>query len=134
VTVALNEFRFPKLASLTKRYHRQYIFRWSIRFSRKGELSSLESFLSSARSSSPTGKPGQPPILCCATAIFVVACVRGIIMRAYLRTRASVATSEIARRWEYRYGAGASVILALMGFWCYIAFSRAFDSFVHLVS
>ncbi len=79
-------------------------------------------------------KTGEPLILYCAIAIFVVACVRGIMMRAYLRARASVTTSEIARRWEYRYGAGASVILALMGLWCYIAFSRTSDSFAHLVS
>ncbi len=79
-------------------------------------------------------KTGEPLILYCAIAIFVVACVRGIMMRMYLRRRASVTTAEIARRWEYRYGAGASVILALMGLWCYIAFSRTNDSFAHLVS
>ena len=79
-------------------------------------------------------KTGEILILYCAIAITLVACARGYMMRAYLRTRDTVTTAEIARRWEYRYGAGASVILALLGLWCYIAFSRTNDSFAHLVS
>ncbi len=79
-------------------------------------------------------KTGEPLILYCAIAIFLVACARGIMMRTYLRNRASVTTAEIARRWEYRYGAGASMILALLGLWCYIAFSQTSDGFAHVVS
>jgi diguanylate cyclase (GGDEF)-like protein len=79
-------------------------------------------------------KTGEILILYCAIAITLVACARGYMMRAYLRKRETVTTAEIARRWEYRYGAGASVILALLGLWCYIAFSRTNDSFAHLVS
>jgi diguanylate cyclase (GGDEF)-like protein len=79
-------------------------------------------------------KTGEILILYCAIAITLVACARGYMMSAYLRTRETVTTSEIARRWEYRYGAGASVILALLGLWCYIAFSQTNDSFAHLVS
>ena len=79
-------------------------------------------------------KTGEILILYCAIAITLVACARGYMMSAYLRTRETVTTAEIARRWEYRYGAGASVILALLGLWCYIAFSRTNDSFAHLVS
>jgi diguanylate cyclase (GGDEF)-like protein/PAS domain S-box-containing protein len=79
-------------------------------------------------------KTGEILILYCAIAITLVACARGYMMRAYLRTRDTVTTSEIARRWEYRYGAGASAILLLLGIWCYIAFSRTDDPFAHLVS
>ena len=79
-------------------------------------------------------KTGEVLILYCAIAIFLVACARGIMMRTYLRNRASVTTAEIARRWEYRYGAGASMIFALLGVWCYIAFSQTSDGFAHVVS
>jgi diguanylate cyclase (GGDEF)-like protein/PAS domain S-box-containing protein len=79
-------------------------------------------------------KTGEILILYCAIAITLVACARGYMMRAYLRTRDTVTTSEIARCWEYRYGAGASAILLLLGIWCYIAFSRTDDPFAHLVS
>jgi diguanylate cyclase (GGDEF)-like protein/PAS domain S-box-containing protein len=73
-------------------------------------------------------------ILYCALAIFVVACARGAMMRAYMRTRDRVTTAEAARRWEYRYGGGAAVILALLGAWCYITFARNADPFATLVS
>jgi diguanylate cyclase (GGDEF)-like protein/PAS domain S-box-containing protein len=79
-------------------------------------------------------KTGEILIFYCAIAVTLVACARGYMMRAYLRTRDTVTTSEIARRWEYRYGAGASAILLLLGIWCYIAFSRTDDPFAHLVS
>ena len=79
-------------------------------------------------------KTGEILILYCAIAITLVACARGYMMRAYLRTRDTVTTAEIARRWEYRYGTGASAILLLLGIWCYIAFSRTDDPFAHLVS
>jgi diguanylate cyclase (GGDEF)-like protein len=79
-------------------------------------------------------KTGEILILYCALAITLVAAARGYMMRTYLRTRDTVTTSEIARRWEYRYGASASVILLLLSVWCFIAFARTNDSFAHLVS
>jgi diguanylate cyclase (GGDEF)-like protein len=79
-------------------------------------------------------KTGEILILYCAVAITLVAAARGYMMRTYLRTRDTVTTSEMARRWEYRYGAGASAILLLLSAWCFIAFSRTNDSFAHLVS
>jgi diguanylate cyclase (GGDEF)-like protein len=79
-------------------------------------------------------KTGEVLILCCAAAITLVAVARGYMMRAYLHVRDTVTTSEMARRWEYRYGAGASIILLLLGIWCFIAFARTNDSFAHLVS
>jgi len=79
-------------------------------------------------------KTGEILILYCALAIFAVACARGLMMRAYMRKRDSVTTAEAGKRWEYRYGAGASAILALLSTWCFVAFSRTTDPFATLVS
>jgi diguanylate cyclase (GGDEF)-like protein len=79
-------------------------------------------------------KTDQILIFYCAVAIFVVACARGLMMRAYLRVRSTVTTAEAARRWEHRYGAGASALLALLSVWCFISFSRTTDPFASLVS
>src|SRR5580700_766852 len=79
-------------------------------------------------------KTGDPLILYCAIAVAVVACARGYMMHTYLRKREKVTTPELARRWEYRYGVGASIILALLGLWCFISFSRTNDPFADLVS
>ena len=79
-------------------------------------------------------KTGEILILYCALAIFAVACARGLMMRAYMRKRESVTTAEAGQRWEYRYGAGASAILALLSTWCFLAFSRTTDPFATLVS
>src|SRR3984885_4958138 len=79
-------------------------------------------------------KTGDPLILYCAIAVAIVACARGYMMHTYLRTREKVTTPEMARRWEYRYGVGASIILALLGLWCFISFSRTNDPFADLVS
>src|SRR6202046_3744953 len=79
-------------------------------------------------------KTGDPLILYCAIAVTIVACARGYMMHTYLRKRETVTTPEIARRWEYRYGAGVSIIRALLGLWCFISFSRTNDPFADLVS
>src|ERR1700760_668562 len=79
-------------------------------------------------------KTGDVLILYCAIAVAIVACARGFMMHTYLRTRESVTTPEIARRWEFRYGAGASAILALLSLWCFLSFSRTNDAFADLVS
>jgi len=79
-------------------------------------------------------KTGEILLLYCTLAILLVACARGLVMRAYLRVRSTVTTTEAARRWEHRYGIGASASVALLGIWCFIAFSRTSDPFAHLVS
>ncbi len=79
-------------------------------------------------------KTGEPLLLACAVAFALVACVRGLIMRAYNRVRSSIHNRETARRWEYRYVTGAAMSVALLGAWCFIAFSRTSDPFAHLVS
>jgi diguanylate cyclase (GGDEF)-like protein len=79
-------------------------------------------------------KTGDVLILYCALAISVVAGARGIMMQAYARRRATVTTVDAARRWEFRYGVGASAILALLSVWCFVTFSRSHDAFADLVS
>jgi diguanylate cyclase (GGDEF)-like protein len=79
-------------------------------------------------------KTGEPLLLYCALAIVVVACVRGLMMRAYFRARAEVISAKDGRRWEHLYVAGASALYALLGMWCFIAFSRTSDPFTQLVS
>ena len=70
----------------------------------------------------------------CAMAFVLVACARGLVLAAYSRVRTKITSNQVARRWEHRYVAGASASVALLGLWCYVAFSRSSDSFAHLVS
>jgi len=79
-------------------------------------------------------KTGEILLLTCALAFALVAGARGILMYAYLHARSTVINLEIARRWERRYLAGATVSHALLGIWCYVAFSQTSDPFVHLFS
>ena len=79
-------------------------------------------------------RTGEILLLYCALAIVVVACARGMLMLAYIRARATVTTTEDARQWERRYVAGASASVALLGIWCYIAFTRTSDPYADLVS
>jgi diguanylate cyclase (GGDEF)-like protein len=79
-------------------------------------------------------KTGEILLLYCALAIILVACARGILMRAYFRARSTVINTEIARRWEHRYVVGAAASVALLGVWCFIAFTQTSDPFAHLVS
>jgi diguanylate cyclase (GGDEF)-like protein len=79
-------------------------------------------------------KTGEILLLVCAAAVVAVACVRALTIRAYLRTRATVTTTEAARRWEHRYVAGAAASLALLGIWCFVAFAWTTDPYASLVS
>jgi diguanylate cyclase (GGDEF)-like protein len=79
-------------------------------------------------------KTGESLLLYCALAVLAVGGARALVMRAYARARPTVKTTEVARRWEFRYAAGASATVALLGFWCYAAFAWTNDSFAHLVS
>ncbi len=79
-------------------------------------------------------KTGDQLLLWCALAIVVVACARGLEMRAYARARSTFTSVKVARRWERRYLAGAATSVALLGIWCFIAFSRTADPFADLVS
>lgn len=79
-------------------------------------------------------KTHEPLLLYCALAIIIVAFIRRAVMKAYARVRPSVTTIEVARQWEHRYVAGAAASLALLGIWCYIAFTRASDPYADLVS
>ncbi len=79
-------------------------------------------------------KTGEILLLSCALAIALVACVRGLLMYAYLHMRSSVTSLESAKRWERRYLAGATVTHALLGVWCFVAFSQSTDPFVYFFS
>jgi len=79
-------------------------------------------------------KTGQILLLYCALAVVAVACARGLVIRAYVQARSTVTTSEIAKQWENRYVAGAAASMALLGLWCFIAFTQTTDAFAHLVS
>jgi diguanylate cyclase (GGDEF)-like protein len=79
-------------------------------------------------------KTGEIILLSCAVAIALVACVRGLLMYVYCRMRPTIASLESAKRWEHCYLAGATVTHALLGVWCYIAFSQSSDPFVYFFS
>jgi diguanylate cyclase (GGDEF)-like protein len=79
-------------------------------------------------------KTGDVLILYCAIAVTVAAAARGLMMRAYNKIRETITTADAARRWEYRYSIGASVILALLSTWCFVTFARSDDAFANLVS
>jgi PAS domain-containing protein len=79
-------------------------------------------------------KTGEIVLLSCALAVLVVAGARGMLMRAYGLVRAKVTSVKTARRWEYRYVAGAAASLALLGMWCFLTFALTSDPFAILVS
>jgi len=79
-------------------------------------------------------KTGNLLLLACALAFSLVAVGRALDMRAYAKVRATVKSSESARRWEIRYGIGAASSLAILGLWCYFGLTRTSDPFVSLVS
>jgi len=79
-------------------------------------------------------KTGEILLLYCTLGIILVACARGLQMWAYRRARLTVTTSEAARYWENHYIVGATVLHALLGIWCFVAFSRTSDPFAHLLS
>lgn len=79
-------------------------------------------------------KTGEPLLLACAAALALVACVRGLFMHAYTKVKPAIQTNSQARKWEYGYVAGATTSVALLGAWCFIAFSQTSDPFAHLIS
>ncbi len=79
-------------------------------------------------------KTGEVALLYCAIAVVLVACARALVMWQYFRARATVTTTEAAKRWEYRYVAGATITYMLLGLWCYAVFAGTTDSYAHLVS
>jgi diguanylate cyclase (GGDEF)-like protein len=73
-------------------------------------------------------------LLYCAVAFALVACARGVLVRAYARLCTTITSNGVAKRWELRYVAGACVSVGLLGMWCYLAFSRHPDPFARVVS
>ncbi len=79
-------------------------------------------------------KTGEILLLYCAFAIVLVACARGLMMRAYFHARATVTSVDDGTRWEHRYVTGAAASFSLLGIWCYVAFTRTSDPYAALVS
>jgi diguanylate cyclase (GGDEF)-like protein len=79
-------------------------------------------------------RTGEPLIYLCTFALAVVACARAADMRAFVRNRPNLHTTEQGRLWEMRYVAGAAAYVALLGTWCLIGFVRTHDPFVELFS
>jgi diguanylate cyclase (GGDEF)-like protein/PAS domain S-box-containing protein len=79
-------------------------------------------------------KTNDSLLLYCTLAFIFVACMRGLSMFAYFRARARTMSPQAAKRWEACYVGGASVSVALLGIWCFIAFGRTGDAFAALVS
>ena len=73
-------------------------------------------------------------LLYCAVAFALLACARGLMMRAYTAARSSVTNVEVGRRWEHRYVVGASASYALLGLWCFLSFALTSDPYADLVS
>jgi len=70
----------------------------------------------------------------CAIAFLLLACARGLLIRAYWRARPTVTNPDAAGPWERRYVIGAVSSVALLGIWCFVSFARASDPFANLVS
>ena len=67
-------------------------------------------------------KTGEQALYLCSLAMVVVACARGLDMRAYHDQRQQLTGIPEARRWELRYVTGAAAHVSLMGIWCLLAF------------
>jgi diguanylate cyclase (GGDEF)-like protein len=79
-------------------------------------------------------KTGEPLLYLCSFLIAVVACARGLDVRAYQRRREQLATIGEAIKWERRYVAGAAAHVLLLGMWCLVAFVKTSDPFVQIFS
>lgn len=79
-------------------------------------------------------KTGAVFLLLNAAALAVIAAIRVFYMHAYNRSRPDITTSDIARRWEYGYVAGASASVGLLGIWCFLSLAVTDDPFAPLIS
>src|SRR5436309_2180876 len=69
-------------------------------------------------------KSGEPLLWACAAAIVLFAAARNWDMGHYAKLRRAGMSNEAIIAWELRYVVGASVYVALLGFWCFVAFVR----------
>jgi diguanylate cyclase (GGDEF)-like protein len=78
----------------------------------------------------------DPAIILCTVGIMLVTLARAYDMSAFGRERArgTVLTRSAAARWELRYVIGASAFMALLGVWCFFAFSRTDDHVIQLLA
>jgi diguanylate cyclase (GGDEF)-like protein len=79
-------------------------------------------------------KTADEAIILCAAAIILVTLARANDMRAFGLERGKVLTRSAAARWEFRYVVGAAAFMALLGAWCFFAFTRTNDHVVQLLA
>ncbi|HXL84010.1 MAG TPA: EAL domain-containing protein [Casimicrobiaceae bacterium] len=79
-------------------------------------------------------KSGEIRLLGFALAMIAVLIARAVDLRAYASHRPNLRRAEDCKRWEIRYGIGATVFYALLGTWVFVAFATTHDPYVHLLS
>ena len=79
-------------------------------------------------------KTADQAIILCTAAIILVTLARANDMRAFGHERGKVLTRSAAARWEFRYVVGAAAFMALLGAWCFFAFTRTNDHVVQLLA
>ncbi|MGI9480181.1 MAG: ATP-binding protein [Hyphomicrobiaceae bacterium] len=79
-------------------------------------------------------KTGNWTFLIWTIAFFVVASIRIFGIHHYNRTRNPDMTRQEAERWDLLYTAGATMSVALLGSWCFLAFAITTEPYVQLVS
>ncbi|MFY0610681.1 MAG: response regulator [Hyphomicrobiaceae bacterium] len=79
-------------------------------------------------------KTGDWTFLIWTIAFFAVASIRIYGIRHYNRTRKPDMTRQEAERWDLLYTAGATMSVALLGSWCFLAFAITSEPYVQLVS
>ncbi len=79
-------------------------------------------------------KSGEMRLLAFALAMIAVLVARAADLRAYASHRPNLRTAEDCKRWEIRYGIGATAFYALLGTWVFVVFATTHDPYVHLLS
>jgi diguanylate cyclase (GGDEF)-like protein len=79
-------------------------------------------------------KDGNPWLYVCWVLLIAIAVGRALDMTTYAKRRSTLDSVAAARRWEYRYVAGAAGFVGVLGGWCVVAFVTSADAFVQLVA
>jgi diguanylate cyclase (GGDEF)-like protein len=79
-------------------------------------------------------KTADLAIVLCTAGIVMVTIARAFDMNAFAHVRGKPLSRSEAARWELRYVAGAAAFMALLGAWCFFAFSRTDDHVVQLLA
>jgi diguanylate cyclase (GGDEF)-like protein len=79
-------------------------------------------------------KTADLAIMLSTAGIVLVTIARAFDMEAFGKVRGKRMSRSAALRWELRYVVGASAFMALLGAWCFFAFSRTDDHVVQLLA